>query len=211
MVITELKPTRREGRVNVYIDGEYAFTVYADTVSEYDLFPENVFDESKKDEILEKDSERYAKAKAFDYLSRGASTVLGMKRRLLEKKIPVSTVNKTLDYLVENGFLNDAEYAENAVSFLHEIKRYGKSRIEQVLFEKGVPKDIAEEAVERYFADCERPDVLSELVGDIAAKYDLSDRATKDKLIKKLLRQGFSYEEIKTALSEYISNEENDG
>ena len=211
MKITELKPTRREGRVNVYIDGEYAFTVYEDIISEYDLFPDNEFDESKKDEIIEKDSERYAKAKAFDYLSRGASTVLGMKRRLLEKKIPLSAVNKTLDYLVENGYLNDEEYAENAVSFLHEVKRYGKSRIEQVLFEKGVPKDIAEDAVKSYFADCERPDVLGSLLGDIAAKYDLSDRATKDKLIKKLLRQGFCYEEIKTALSEYTSNEENDG
>jgi regulatory protein len=138
MKITELKPTKRDGRVNVYIDGEYSFTVYEEFIYEYSLFPENEFNASVLDEILLKDNKKFAKIKAFDTLSRGAVTVSAMRKKLTEKGVLREVTEETVDYLVKNDYLNDYRFAENAVSVLHETKGFGKNRVMQFFYEKGV-------------------------------------------------------------------------
>ncbi len=204
MKITELKSTKRDGRVNVYIDGEYSFTVYDEFIYEYSLFPDNDFDQSLLDEILIKDNTRYAKANAFDTLSRGAITASALKRKLIEKGVIAEIALETVDYLIKNDYINDLRYAENAVSVLHETKGYGKNRVMQFFYEKGVPNDISEDVCERYFADLEKPDVLSDLISQFAAHYDLTQLKSRNKLITKLARLGYDYAEIKDKLKDYI-------
>ncbi len=206
MKITELKPTKRDGRVNVYIDGEYSFTVYEEFIYEYSLFPENEFNASVLDEILLKDNKKFAKIKAFDTLSRGAVTVSAMRKKLTEKGVLREVTEETVDYLVKNDYLNDYRFAENAVSVLHETKGFGKNRVMQFFYEKGVPKDIANEVCDRYFADFEGPDVLSELISQVASHYDLNDLKSRNKLIAKLARLGYDYSEIKEKLKKYTDN-----
>ncbi|MBR2327876.1 MAG: RecX family transcriptional regulator [Clostridia bacterium] len=206
MKITELKPTRRDGRINVYLDGEYSFTVFEEFIYEYSLFPENEISEELLPEIMAKDGRKYAKLKAFDHLSRGALTVSAMKKKLSDKGIANDIIEETVAYLIKNDYINDRTFAENAISVLHETKGFGKNRILQFFYEKGVPKDIATEVTEQYFEDCERPDVLGDLISELAPHYDLGDIKSRSKLIAKLTRLGYGYSEIKENLRNYTDN-----
>ena len=202
MKITELKPTKRDGRVNVYLDGEYSFTVYEEIILDYSLFVDSEIDENSIQEILLLDNRKFAKRKAFDILGRGAVTVSTMRKKLREKSICNEVIDETVDYLIQNNYLNDYDYAENAVSFLHETKFYGKNRILQIFFEKGVPKDIAEEVCEAYFQDAETPDLLRDMLIEYLRKIDVTEINSKKRLIDKFLRMGYSYSEIKNTLSD---------
>ena len=78
-------------------------------------------------------------------------------------------------------------------------KGYGRTRVKNILYEKGIPKDLWDEALARIPA---MDDAIDRF---LAAK--LRGRTADEKTIKKtidaLLRRGFSYGEIRDALRRY--------
>ena len=78
-------------------------------------------------------------------------------------------------------------------------KGYGRARVKNILYEKGIPKDLWDEALARIPA---MDDTIDRF---LAAK--LRGRTADEKTIKKtidaLLRRGFSYGEIRDALRRY--------
>lgn len=193
----------RGNKIHIHIDGEYKMTADSDFVSSLG-YGENYDINEEELAVLERAvSSRRAFNKATDLLSRrdhGEKELLLKLRQRGFKEEAEEAIEKLKYY----GYIDDRKFAENYVKELIRIKHYGKRRIEQELFRKGIDREIIGEVLE----GAEFPE--SELASLIERKYYryLTDEKGVKKTINSLLRMGYSYGEIKDALKAVSETEE---
>ena len=190
-----VKPGKRS-RVYVYLDEEYAASVdatfwYSSTWSSMEEI-----DEETKAEMLLAISER----RAFDSLLDLISRRLHSRRELFQKlsrKYEREAVEAALLKAEELSLLNDEAYATAYAEELSNIKHYGAQRIKMALLQKGIDR----ETIENVLLGLDKDDKKSIIVL-LNSKYrhQLSDEKGKRRTINSLLRMGYSYADIFSAL-----------
>ena len=193
----------RGNKIHIHIDGEYRMTADSDFVSSLG-YAENYDINEEELAVLERAvSSRRAFNKATDLLSRRDHSEKELLIKLRQKGFK-EEAEEAIEKLKYYGYIDDRRFAENYVKELIRIKHYGKRRVEQELYRKGIDREIISEVLEA----AEFPE--SELVSLIERKYYryLTDEKGIKKTINSLLRMGYSYGEIKDALKAVSETEE---
>ena len=117
--------------------------------------------------------------------------------RLRRKGAEPEEAAAAAERMEELGAVNDAVYA-GVVARHYAAMGYGRGRVEQELFRRGIPRELWEEALGELpdAADAIRRFLQSKLKGRAP------DRAETKKLSDALLRRGFSWNEIRPVLNE---------
>ncbi|MCL2698279.1 MAG: recombination regulator RecX [Oscillospiraceae bacterium] len=117
----------------------------------------------------------------------------------LSKHFDEKTSEKALAWVREIGYQNDKKYAEKLAAVLIESKHYGVRRARWEMKQKGLSEDIIETALEAYNND----EIVGIITGIIERKYAdfLDDRPGVKKTVDALMRRGYDYSDIKTAVS----------
>ena len=137
----------------------------------------------------------------FDYaltiLSYNPKTVFMMRTTLLSKGYPLEEVERTIDDLLDEDYLNDHKFCE--AYFNSEVINKGKSKmaIRKKLYEKGMPSDIVEEVLEK-MDDEFTETMIPNLARSIQKLHKLWDDIIK--IYEKLARKWHRYDDIKAAL-----------
>jgi len=130
---------------------------------------------------------------ALNILGRTDLTTLELRRKLLLKTNKANEVQAVIHRLTELDLLNDFERAKNIINY---HPSWSGLRIKQVLYEKGVPKDIAESAVEELLdEDSERERAVLALKKLLGTKT--LDEENRTKIFNSMLRRGFKSSIIK--------------
>ena len=197
-----MKLTVKEGKANkihIYVDEEYRATVDSDYwySEKYRNYKE--INEEELTELIDSVSFRRAYNKGLDLLSRRPYGVNELIKKLCEKGHEKEASEKACDRLLELGLLNDEEYARILANDLLERKNYSTKRIKQELSFRGIPREIIENTVDSLDNDAENRIILV-----IKKKYinKLNDEKGRKRAVDGLMRLGFSYSEIKSALKE---------
>ena len=197
-----MKLTVKEGKANkihIYVDEEYRATVDSDYwySEKYRNYKE--INEEELTELLDSVSFRRAYNKGLDLLSRRPYGVKELIKKLCEKGHGKQSAEKACDRLLELGLLNDEEYARILANDLLERKNYSTKRIKQELSFRGIPREIIENTV-----DCLDNNAENRIILVIKKKYinKLNDEKGRKRAIDGLMRLGFSYSEIKSALNQ---------
>lgn len=197
-----MKLTVKEGKANkihIYVDEEYRATVDSDYwySEKYRNYKE--INEDELTELLDSVSFRRAYNKGLDLLSRRPYGVKELIKKLCEKGHEKQASQKACDRLLELGLLNDEEYARILANDLLERKNYSTKRIKQELSFRGIPREIVENTVDSLDNNAENRIILV-----IKKKYinKLNDEKGRKRAVDGLLRLGFSYSEIKSALNQ---------
>ena len=193
----------RGNKIHIHIDGEYRMTADSDFVSSLG-YAENYDINEEELAVLERAvSSRRAFNKATELLSRRDHGEKELLIKLRQKGFK-EEAEEAIEKLKYYGYIDDRRFAENYVKELIRIKHYGKRRVEQELYRKGIDREIISEVLEA----AEFPE--SELVSLIERKYYryLTDEKGIKKTINSLLRMGYSYGEIKDALKAVSETEE---
>jgi regulatory protein len=85
---------------------------------------------------------------AFGYLGRRERTVLEMRRYLEGKRIEPSAIDEALSHLQQEGYLNDARFAQQFADEKRLLEEWGADRIERRLLALGVPAEHIRSALE---------------------------------------------------------------
>ena len=117
--------------------------------------------------------------------------------RLRRKGAEPEEAAAAAERMEELGAVNDAVYAGVVVRH-YAAMGYGRGRVEQELFRRGIPRELWEEALTELpeASDAIRRFLRSKLKGRVP------DRAETKKLSDALLRRGFSWSEIRPVLNE---------
>lgn len=198
--ITELKEgARNKERVNVYVDGEFAFAVYIDTALENHLKKGREISTEEAERILREDGKKYALSCALKFLSYRMRTERELRDKLKEKEICAEAADAAVEKLKEIGYLDDAGFAELYAQEL--LQKYGRRAAMQKLIRKGVPRDIAQETLGGMDQE---ESVIDGYVARLKQKHAGEEaNKAKQKIIRALMAKGFDYEDVKRALNRY--------
>lgn len=141
-----------------------------------------------------------AKYAALFYLSRRALTERQLREKLEKKEYSSGIIDETLEYLKELGYIDDRDYAQRYAKDAAEIKKHGISRIRLDLRKKGISPEDIDEALQEL--DLDTADSLRSLIEEKSASLDLSDKKQRARLVNFLLRRGYKFDEINSALGE---------
>lgn len=115
--------------------------------------------------------------------------------KLNEKYKNKKMIKKAIERLKELGYINDLSYAMNFIR----SKKYGKQRVSFLLYQKGIVKNIVEDA---YF-ELEENENFEKIENEKLEKAILKNiKKDKQKLVQYLVRQGFSLDKILKKLKE---------
>lgn len=192
-------------KVHISIDGEYRFTVDKTYFLGLFLSQGQEIDENELLCLSENIENRRAFNQAVSYLSRRDHSERELLLKLRQKGYAESGEN-AVTKLKDGGYLDDGRFARVYVRELKDVKKFGRKRIEQELFRKGISRDIIREVLEETEFD------ESGIYDIIRRKYlrHLSDEKGRKRTVNALLRMGYSYGEIKEAFNNLSAEDENE-
>ncbi len=197
--ITAVKETKR-GRLALFVDGEFAFSLDPETFADADLHEEDEIESFRLEELRCQSDTRKAVDRALDILALRDHAAGELYQKLCRKFDPHSAA-AAVAKAEELGLLNDADFARRRAAELMR-KRKSRREVEQDLAAKGIDRDTAAQVLEELYAHEDGPDP------EVAAACALVQRQYARKLAEgkrpqvmaALARRGFSYAVIRTAL-----------
>ncbi len=188
----------KSNKIHIYVDEEYRATVDADYWYSEKYRNLKEIDEDELTELLDSVSFRRAYNKSLDLLSRRPYGVNELVKKLAEKGHDKESAEKACDRLLELGLLNDEQYAKILAEDLVERKGYGIKRVKQELLFRGIDREIVENTVDLLDNDPQKSIIL---VIEKKYKSKLNDEKGRKRAVDGLLRLGYSYSDIKSALN----------
>ena len=206
--ITRLAVQKKNpNRVNVYLDGNFAFGLYRDTAAWLDTG--QILSDEKIKELLEKDQQAEVYQKAIDFISYKPRTEQETRNKLQRAGYEEILIENVISALTENGLLNDKLYAEQWVEDRMRLKPRSKRSLIYELRQKGISDHLIQSAVE----DVDDFQSGYEIAGNRLSRYDgLSKFEFRNKLGNYLAGKGYSFDvisEITQSLWEKISSSTN--
>ena len=190
--ITRLAVQKKNSkRVNVYLDGEFAFGLYRDTAAWLEIG--QILSDEKIKKLLDEDQKADVYAKALDYISYRPRTVYETSRKLSEEGFDEELINETLSRLLDNGLLDDEKFAEQWVEERQSLKPGSKRSLRYELHKKGIPDHLIQSATE----DVDDFQSAYEIAEKRLYRYEgLSKFEFRQKLGNYLAGKGYSYDVI---------------
>ena len=138
------------------------------------------------------------KATAADLIGKRAMSRASLEKKLREKGASEAEARYAGEWLEAIGALNDAEYAAIVARHYGQMG-YGPRSVQETLREKGVPRELWEDALEHLPEAAEQIDrFLSDKL-----RGQTPDPREKKRLTDALLRRGYGWGDVKAGWSRY--------
>jgi regulatory protein len=201
MKITGLEVQKRnKERVNVYIDGAFAFGL--NIMDAAKLRKGQTLSDAEIAELQQHDAVVKAVDSAANFLSYRPRSSTEVRQNLQKKKYDPDVIDAAMERLRTLGYLDDAAFARFWVENRDTFKPRSPMALRVELRQKGVPDAIIREVVESVDAD----DAASRAARKKLRRYRGSTvRDFKRKLGGFLQRRGFRYEVVNDVLNTLIA------
>ena len=186
----------RAGRYWVTFDNGEKLGLYRQTAEDFALYTGKVLTEDEYSALLEAAGKMSAKMRAVRIVSAASVSKRDLQERLVRKGEDPEQAKEAVEWMEELHLLDDRNTAEQVVHSCIS-KGYGLQRAKQALYEKRIPKQYWEEALEGY------PDQWDRIESFLKSRLDAdSDQKQVKKAIDALIRRGHSYNIIRQVLNE---------
>ena len=199
-----LKAQRGRGsKIHLLLDDEYKITTDVEFWALNYINDGTDISDDEWEALVEKINYRKAFNKCADLLSRRDHSVKELRDKLL-RTVDENSADKAIDKYIEMGYLDDEKFAKTLAEHLYTVKNYSDSHVKQELFKRGISRDIVNEII-----DSSENDPIQSVITIINKKYlnKLNIEGGREKVIAAMMRKGFSYSDIQSALDE-IENDE---
>ena len=198
-VVAQPKARRHlETRVNVFIDDKFSFALAVELAIDLGLRPGFVVSPQLLDEMLRRDGDARAYARALNYISYRVRSAKEIRDKLAKDEFPEAVIVRVLEKLQKNGELNDENFAALWVESRTHSRPKGARALQQELRLKGIDRETIAQSL---------PDDEQELFNCIEAlrpnlrKWNgLESRERQNKVFAWLQRRGFGFSVARNAL-----------
>ena len=178
----------------VRFDNGQTLRLYRQTMQDFCLYPGLELTEEQWQKLQTAAGEMSAKMRAVRIVSASSVSCKDLEQRLIHKGEDPHQARQAVQWMEDLDLLDDRKTARQVVDRC--ISRgYGLAKAKQALYEKRIPKEYWQEALEDYPDQSEKiAAFLSSRLGDCREEREVR-RATDA-----LLRRGHSYSQIRQAL-----------
>jgi regulatory protein len=188
------KPDRAGRYLLRFSDGS-TMRLYRQTVEDFGLYAGLELSEEQMAALRENAGDVSAKMRAVRIVSASNVSRRDLEQRLVRKGESEAQAKAAVQWMEDLNLLDDSETARQIVSRCA-AHGYGISRAKQVLYEKKIPKELWNAALEDF------PDQTEHILKFLELKIaDPADQKQVKRAVDALLRRGHSYGEVRRALS----------
>ena len=186
----------RAGRYWVTFEDGTKIGLYRQTVEDFGLYIGKELTEEEKAQLLTAAGKMSAKMRAVRIVSATSVSKRDLEERLVRKGEDPEQAKEAVQWMEDLHLVDDRNTAEQVVHSCIS-KGYGLQRAKQALYEKRIPKQYWDEALQDYPDQSEKIEkfLRSRLDGD-------SDQKQIKKAIDALIRRGHSYGAIRNVLKD---------
>jgi regulatory protein len=189
-VVTAISAQKRNPeRVNIYLDGEFAFGL-SSIVAAW-LRVGETLSEQKIEELRRHDGLEVAYESALKSLNYRSRTKKEISRKLTEKGYSSDQIQAVIDRLERSGLVEDARYAQMWVENRNEFHPRSQRLMRLEMKQKGIDEEVIESALGGSADDSELAIRAAE--GQLRKYERLEWPEFRQKLSSFLARRGFSY------------------
>ena len=185
----------RAGRFALRFDDGTTMRLYRQTVEDFGLYAGLELSEEALKKLRRAAGEMSAKMRAVRIVSASSVSRRDLEQRLVRKGEDASDAKQAVEWMEGLNLLDDRATAEQVVQSCVS-KGYGLARARQALYEKRIPREYWEEALENY------PDQTERIEAFLRSRLDPdSDEKQVRRAVDALIRRGHSYSAVKRVLA----------
>jgi len=139
---------------------------------------------------------------ALAALARRALTEAEIRRKLSRKGVPDGAIDEVLSRLRRLRYVDDRDVAYNHAAQRAREGRRGPLRVFRELLARGIPGELAREAVDAAYPRDEERERARRALARLAPGGIPRDPAERARLFRKMIRQGFAAGEVRALLDE---------
>ena len=197
MTIERIEASRhKKGRVLVFLEDGACLRITEQELLDFGLRSGDELDDKTLQRLKEAAGVSNVKATAADLVGKRAMSRRDLERKLQNRGASETEARYAAEWMEAIGAINDADYAAVLARHCADLG-YGPQRVREKLYEKGVPRELWDDAL----------DALPDSAGQIDAFLErklrgrVPDQREKKRLCDALLRRGFSWPEVKAGLN----------
>lgn len=195
MIVTKITPVTNK-RFEVYLDEEFAFTVYKGELSSYTIKENEPLDQNSYNTIKYEVLPKRAKLRSMNLLKTKDYTEEQLRKKLQDGGYPQDIIEEAVEYVKGYHYIDDERYCRCYIE--EQAGSKSRQKIIQDLRNRGISKELIEEGIKR----AEELELFSEekLISRYIEKrhYDKehADYKEKCKMYAYLAGKGFKSEQI---------------
>lgn len=194
-----------KSRSKVYIEQEFAFVLYKGELRLYHIREGEELTEEDYDTIMQEILPKRAKLRAMNLLKSREYTTVQLRNKLKQGFYPDEVIEKALEYVDSFHYTDDLRYAKDYITYHAEKK--SRKRIEQDLQNKGISREIMEQAWAEWQELGGQQDeqaMIRELLNKKHYNVEQADYKEQQKIYAFLMRKGFSGEQIRHVMGGFF-------
>lgn len=200
-IITQIEELDKR-RCKVYIDQEYAFTIYKGELTEYKIRVNNPIDDKIYHMIKTEVLPKRAKKRCLNLLQKRPYTEYKLREKLVEGYYTEDIVDEAIAYVKSFHYIDDYEYACQYIFYHKESE--SRRKMEEKLMLKGIDRDTLQKAFNDSYTEDEQFQIELEQAKKLLQKKkyepDNADWKERQKIYSFLVRKGISSAAIKKAM-----------
>ncbi len=190
---------KNKDRVNVYLDGEFAFGLAA--IEAIKLQRGQVLSDEDIARLSQADEIEQAHEKALRFLSNRPRSEWEVRQNLLKAGFDSITIERVLDRLKSVALIDDAAFARYWLENRAQFNPRGQIALHQELRRKGVARDV----IDAVLGEAAQADDHAATRAALA-KADRYQHLPRNEFARKLtaylMRRGFDYETVREAVTQ---------
>jgi len=198
--ITALREQKRnKDRVNVYLDGQYAFSLGAQLAA--GLKEGGFLSAAELQALQRQDYFANAYKKALDYLAYRPRSRKELSDYLWGKRVPEGIIEEVLEGLAREGLVDDLAFAQYWVENRERFRPRSRAMLRYELCRKGLDEGVISEAL----AAVDEEESAHRVARQRASRYiRLDERSFRRKMSQFLRRRGFTYHLIREVVDSLL-------
>ena len=209
-VITKIEPQRDPARMNVFLDGRFAFGLGTAIVEERGLRAGQALSPGEIAALQADDELGRAVDKALAFLTVRPRSVREVRERLAKKGIEPRTVDAVVARLAGWGYVGDEDFARYWVENRGANQPRGKRLLRQELWRKGVERETVDRVLEE--AEIDESGAALALARKRLHQLRALDEPTQRRRLGAFLqRRGYDWPTVKRALDALFTPNDDGG
>lgn len=207
--ITDIKPQKRQGRFNIYVNGKYAFALSAEALVKSGLSINQEIASDKIEKLIKDDEFGKTFDNSLKFISFRPRSEKELQNWFKRKEVGVETQKLVIKKLKHLGFLNDNAFAKWWIEQRTTFHPSGMRLIKMELKQKGISDEIINELRAKIQDTSEIELAKKVLEKKLPRLKNYKGQELRKKLQNLLAQRGFSWEVIKELVDTIVKKTDN--